>query len=73
MRAEYKSSDFPEGMVRGKYAKRIQESPNEVVLKPEVTVASPNDEAAKQLEVTKLFGSIDYDESYDYKEQRKRR
>ena len=26
----------------------------------------------KQLEITKLFGSIDYDESYDYKEQRKR-
>ena len=27
----------------------------------------------KQLEITKLFGSIDYDESYDYKAQRKRR
>ena len=27
----------------------------------------------KQLEITNLFGSIDYDESYDYKAQRKRR
>ncbi len=27
----------------------------------------------KQIEVTKVFGSIDYDESYDYKEQRRRR
>jgi len=24
----------------------------------------------KQIEVTQLFGSIDYDESYDYKQQR---
>ncbi|MBI4289426.1 MAG: type II toxin-antitoxin system VapB family antitoxin [Chloroflexi bacterium] len=27
----------------------------------------------RQVEVTKVFGSIDYDESYDYKEQRRRR
>ena len=27
----------------------------------------------RQLEVTKLFGSIEYDESYDYKQQRKKR
>ncbi len=27
----------------------------------------------KQIEVTKVFGSIDYDESYDYKEQRRKR
>lgn len=26
----------------------------------------------KQTEVTKVFGSIDYDESYDYKEQRRK-
>lgn len=26
----------------------------------------------KQTEVTEVFGSIDYDESYDYKEQRKK-
>jgi len=29
-------------------------------------------ERRKQIEVTKLFGSIDYDESYDYKQQRKK-
>lgn len=27
----------------------------------------------KQIEVTKVFGSIDYDESYDHKEQRRKR
>ena len=27
----------------------------------------------KQFEVTRLFGSIEYDESYDYKQQRKKR
>ena len=27
----------------------------------------------KQIEVTKVFGSIDYDKSYDYKEQRRKR
>jgi hypothetical protein len=27
----------------------------------------------KQIEVTKLFGSIDYDESYDYKKQRRKK
>ena len=26
----------------------------------------------KQIEVTRVFGSIDYDESYDYKQQRKK-
>ena len=26
----------------------------------------------KQLQITKLFGAIDYDEGYDYKEQRKK-
>lgn len=26
----------------------------------------------KQFQITKLFGSIDYDESYDYKDQRKK-
>jgi len=26
----------------------------------------------KQLQITKLFGVIDYDESHDYKEQRKK-
>jgi hypothetical protein len=43
-RPEYKRSDFGT-MVRGKYAKRIQESTNVIVLDPEVAIAFPNDEA----------------------------
>ncbi len=35
IRAEYKRSDFPRGLVRGKYAERLRESSNVVVLKPE--------------------------------------
>ncbi|MCX5813683.1 MAG: hypothetical protein NT178_14225 [Proteobacteria bacterium] len=45
LRAEYKSSDFPGCLVRGKYAKRIKESSNIVVLKPEVAQVFPNEEA----------------------------
>ncbi len=35
LRAEYTRSDFSGPMVRGKYAKRLRESSNIVVLKPE--------------------------------------
>ena len=45
LRAEYKRSDFPGGLVRGKYAKRMKESSNVIVLKPEVAEAFPNEEA----------------------------
>ncbi len=45
LRAEYKRSDFPEGLIRGKYAKRISESSNIVALKPEVSEVFPNEEA----------------------------
>ena len=45
LRAEYKRSDFPGGLVRGKYAKRLKESSNVVVLRPEVAEAFPNEEA----------------------------
>jgi hypothetical protein len=45
LRAEYKRSDFPGGLVRGKYAKRMKESSNVIVLKPEVAQAFPNEEA----------------------------
>jgi len=45
LRAEYKRSDFPEGLVRGKYAKRMRESSNVVVLKPEVAQVFPNEDA----------------------------
>ncbi len=45
LRVEYKRSDFPEGLVRGKYSKHMRESSNIVVLKPEVAQAFPNGEA----------------------------
>jgi len=43
-RPEYKRSDFGQ-LVRGKYAKRIRESTNVIVLDPSVAKAFPNDEA----------------------------
>jgi hypothetical protein len=45
IRTEYKLSDFPGGFVRGKYAKQMSESSNIIVLKPEVALVFPNDEA----------------------------
>ena len=45
LRAEYKRSDFLPGLVRGKYAKRMKESSNVIVLRPEVAQAFPNEEA----------------------------
>jgi len=45
LRAEYKRSDFPKGLARGKYAKRMGESSNIIVLKPEVSEVFPNEEA----------------------------
>jgi len=43
-KANYKRADLGE-IVRGKYAKRIRESTNVVVLDPQVAKAFPNDEA----------------------------
>jgi hypothetical protein len=48
LRAEYKQSDFPEGLVRGRYAKRIHELSNIVVLKPEVAEVFPNEDAVNK-------------------------
>jgi hypothetical protein len=48
LRSEYKLSDFPGGITRGKFAKRIRESSNIVVLKPEVADAFPNEEAVNK-------------------------
>ena len=45
LRAEYKRTDLPKGLVRGKYAKRLRESSNVVVLDPQVARAFPNQEA----------------------------
>jgi hypothetical protein len=46
-RPEYKRSDLGE-LVRGKYAERIRESTNVVVLDPQVAKAFPNDEAVNK-------------------------
>jgi hypothetical protein len=48
LRAEYKRSDFPGGFVRGKYAKRIKEASNIIVLKPEVAKVFPNEDAVNK-------------------------
>ena len=45
LRAEYRRSDFCEPLIRGKYAKRLREASNVVVLKPEVAEAFPNESA----------------------------
>ena len=45
LRPEYKRSDFPGPMIRGKYAKRLRGSSNIVVLKPEVAEVFPNEDA----------------------------
>lgn len=45
LRAEYKQSDFSTPLVRGKYSKRLHESSNVIVLKPEVAEVFPNEEA----------------------------
>ena len=45
LRAEYSRADFPGPFVRGKYAKRIKESSNVVVLRPNVAKAFPNEQA----------------------------
>jgi hypothetical protein len=47
LRAEYRRSDFGE-LVRGKYAERIAEASNVVVLEPEVAQAFPNDQAVNK-------------------------
>lgn len=41
LRSEYKASDFPGGLVRGKYVSRIAAGSNIVVLDPEISAAFP--------------------------------
>lgn len=48
LRTQYKRSDFPEGLVRGKYATRMRKSSNIVVLRPEVAQAFPNEDAVNK-------------------------
>jgi hypothetical protein len=47
LRPEYKRSDFGT-LVRGKYAARVSEASNIVVLEPQVARAFPNDRAVNQ-------------------------
>ena len=42
---EYRRSDFPLGLVRGKYAARAQDASNIAVLEPELASAFPNSAA----------------------------
>jgi hypothetical protein len=45
LRPEYKESDFPTGLVRGKYAAKAAVASNVVVLDPDVSQAFPNSAA----------------------------
>jgi hypothetical protein len=47
LRSEYKRSDFG-SLVRGKYAARVAEESNVVVLEPEVAAVFPNDSAVNE-------------------------
>jgi hypothetical protein len=47
LRPEYKRSDFGP-LVRGKYAQRVAEATNVVVLEPQVARAFPNDYAVNK-------------------------
>ena len=47
LRSEYKRSDFGE-IVCGKYANRIKEESNVVLLEPDIAQAFPNDEAVNK-------------------------
>ncbi|HEC03339.1 MAG TPA: hypothetical protein ENI81_07355 [Phycisphaerales bacterium] len=48
LRSEYKRSDFPEGFVRGKYAERLRESSNIVVIDPDVAEVFPDHDSVNQ-------------------------
>ncbi len=48
LRGEYSRSDFAETPVRGKYAERLRESCNVVVLSPEVAAVFPNEKAVNE-------------------------
>jgi hypothetical protein len=47
LRPEYKRSDLGE-IVRGKYASRIKDETNVVLLEPDIAEAFPNDEAVNK-------------------------
>ena len=47
LRSEYKRSDFGE-LIRGKYASRVSDETNVVVLDPDIAEAFPNDKAVNE-------------------------
>ena len=47
LRPEYKRSDFGV-IVRGKYAQRLKEASNVILLEPDIAKAFPNDEAVNK-------------------------
>ena len=47
LRPEYKRADFG-GLTRGKYAARLSEESNVVILEPEIAKVFPNDEAVNE-------------------------
>ncbi len=62
LRPEYKRSDFGE-IVRGKYANRIKEEGNVVLLEPDIAQAFQNDEAVNKalrhlLEITEASNRL---------------
>jgi len=48
LREEYRRTDFSGPLVRGKYARRLREASNIVVLKPEVAAVFHNEEAVNK-------------------------
>jgi hypothetical protein len=48
LRPEYKRADFPQGLVRGRYAGRVVDSRNVVRLDPEIAAAFPTSAAVNR-------------------------
>jgi len=48
LRSEYKRTDFPDGLVRGKYAAHVAVASNITVLDQEVATAFPNSAAVNE-------------------------
>lgn len=48
LRKEYTRADFPAGLVRGRYASRVSEGTNIVLLDPEIAAAFPTSEAVNK-------------------------
>ena len=48
LRSSYKRSDFPAGLIRGKYAARLAAGSNVVVLSPENAAAFPTSDAVNE-------------------------